>query len=101
MSGWNAPLQRARPGCPGATTRGPSAGHQAPPVDGTGWREADQVGEGRGEVDVKHEMPVPSGAAEDGRFQTVLACEIIEHLVLDPMHMLLEIRRVLRSGGTL
>ncbi len=38
---------------------------------------------------------------EDGRFQTVLACEIIEHLVLDPMHMLLEIRRVLRSGGTL
>jgi SAM-dependent methyltransferase len=37
----------------------------------------------------------------DGRFQTVLACEIIEHLVLDPMHMLLEIRRVLRPGGTL
>ena len=38
---------------------------------------------------------------EDGRFQTVLACEIIEHLVLDPMHMLLEIRRVVRPGGTL
>ncbi|MDP9341851.1 MAG: class I SAM-dependent methyltransferase [Actinomycetota bacterium] len=38
---------------------------------------------------------------DDGRFQTVLACEIIEHLVLDPMHMLLEIRRVLRPGGTL
>jgi predicted SAM-dependent methyltransferase len=38
---------------------------------------------------------------EDGRFRTVLACEIIEHLVLDPMQMLLEIRRVLRPGGTL
>jgi SAM-dependent methyltransferase len=38
---------------------------------------------------------------DDGRFQTVLACEVIEHLVLDPMHMLLEIRRVLRPGGTL
>jgi predicted SAM-dependent methyltransferase len=38
---------------------------------------------------------------DDGRFQTVLACEIIEHLVLDPMHMLLEIRRVLRPRGTL
>ncbi len=38
---------------------------------------------------------------DDGRFGTVLACEIIEHLVLDPMHMLLEIRRVMRPGGTL
>jgi predicted SAM-dependent methyltransferase len=38
---------------------------------------------------------------DDGGFRTVLACEIIEHLVLDPMHMLLEIRRVLRPGGTL
>jgi predicted SAM-dependent methyltransferase len=38
---------------------------------------------------------------DDGRFQTVLACEIIEHLVLDPIHMLLEIRRVLRPRGTL
>jgi SAM-dependent methyltransferase len=38
---------------------------------------------------------------QDGRFRTVLACEIIEHLVHDPMRMLLEIRRVLVPGGTL
>jgi SAM-dependent methyltransferase len=38
---------------------------------------------------------------EDGWFETVLACEIIEHLLLDPMHMLLEIHRVLEEGGTM
>ena len=38
---------------------------------------------------------------EDGRFETVLACEIFEHLLHDPMHMLLEMRRVLEEGGTL
>jgi SAM-dependent methyltransferase len=37
----------------------------------------------------------------DGHFETVLACEIVEHLLHDPMHMLLEIRRVLEDGGTL
>ena len=38
---------------------------------------------------------------EDGRFETVLACEIFEHLLHDPMHMLLEMHRVLEPGGTL
>jgi pimeloyl-ACP methyl ester carboxylesterase len=38
---------------------------------------------------------------EDCRFETVLACEIFEHLLHDPMHMLLEIRRVLEEGGSL
>ncbi|SRR5579883_1627818 len=38
---------------------------------------------------------------EDGRFETVLACEIFEHLLHDPMHMLLEMRRVMEEGGTL
>jgi SAM-dependent methyltransferase len=38
---------------------------------------------------------------EDGRFETVLACEIFEHLIHDPMHMLLEMHRVLEEGGTL
>jgi SAM-dependent methyltransferase len=38
---------------------------------------------------------------EDARFDTVLACEIIEHLLQDPMFMLLEINRVLVDGGTL
>lgn len=37
----------------------------------------------------------------DGSFDLVLACEIIEHFVTDPMHCLLECRRVLREGGTL
>lgn len=37
----------------------------------------------------------------DGHFETVLACEIFEHLLHDPMHMLLEMRRLLEDGGTL
>jgi SAM-dependent methyltransferase len=37
----------------------------------------------------------------DGHFETVIACEIFEHLLHDPMHMLLEMRRVLEDGGTL
>src|SRR5207245_3282094 len=38
---------------------------------------------------------------EDGTFETVLACEIIEHLLLDPMHMLVEVHRVLEDGGAM
>jgi pimeloyl-ACP methyl ester carboxylesterase len=38
---------------------------------------------------------------EDCQFETVLACEIFEHLLHDPMHMLLEMRRVLEENGTL
>jgi len=37
----------------------------------------------------------------DGHFDLVIAGEIIEHLVHDPMHMLLEARRVLADGGFL
>jgi SAM-dependent methyltransferase len=37
----------------------------------------------------------------DNSFDCVLACEIIEHLLHDPMHMLLEIQRVLVDGGTM
>lgn len=37
----------------------------------------------------------------DGHFDLVIAGEIIEHLTFDPMHMLLEARRVLRDGGHL
>jgi SAM-dependent methyltransferase len=37
----------------------------------------------------------------DGHFDLVVAGEIIEHLVYDPMHMLLEARRVLIDGGFL
>jgi SAM-dependent methyltransferase len=38
---------------------------------------------------------------EDGRFDTVLACEIFEHFLHDPMHMLFECRRVLVDGGSI
>jgi glycosyltransferase involved in cell wall biosynthesis/SAM-dependent methyltransferase len=37
----------------------------------------------------------------DDTFDVVLFCEIIEHLLSDPVHALLEIRRVLKPGGTL
>jgi SAM-dependent methyltransferase len=37
----------------------------------------------------------------DGHFDLVIAGEIIEHFIYDPMHMLLEARRVLREGGFL
>ncbi|HEX8137155.1 MAG TPA: glycosyltransferase [Pyrinomonadaceae bacterium] len=38
---------------------------------------------------------------EDATIDVVLFCEIIEHLLSDPVHALVEIRRVLRPGGTL
>jgi glycosyltransferase involved in cell wall biosynthesis/SAM-dependent methyltransferase len=37
----------------------------------------------------------------DAHFQTVLCCELIEHLFEDPMHMMAEINRVLALGGHL
>ena len=37
----------------------------------------------------------------DEAFDTVLACEIFEHFVHDPMHMLVECRRILVDGGTI
>jgi SAM-dependent methyltransferase len=38
---------------------------------------------------------------DDGYFETVLACELLEHLLCDPMHFLLECGRVLEEGGRL
>jgi SAM-dependent methyltransferase len=37
----------------------------------------------------------------DGHFSLVLCCEVLEHLVRDPMHMMFEIHRILIPGGTL
>jgi glycosyltransferase involved in cell wall biosynthesis/SAM-dependent methyltransferase len=37
----------------------------------------------------------------DGYFATVLCCELIEHLKRDPMRMMSEVHRVLKSGGIL
>ena len=38
---------------------------------------------------------------DDSYFETVLACELIEHVLSDPMHLLLECRRILEEGGRL
>lgn len=43
-------------------------------------------------------MPLP---IEDGTFDTVICCEVLEHMEVDPMFMMSEINRVLRPGGTL
>ena len=37
----------------------------------------------------------------DESFDTVLCCELIEHLFTDPMHMMSEISRILKPGGHL
>jgi glycosyltransferase involved in cell wall biosynthesis/SAM-dependent methyltransferase len=37
----------------------------------------------------------------DESFDTVLCCELIEHLPTDPMHMMSEINRILKPGGHL
>lgn len=34
-------------------------------------------------------------------FDTVLCCELLEHLTADPMHMMSEIHRILKPGGVL
>lgn len=38
---------------------------------------------------------------DDDSFDVVLFCEILEHLLVDPLHAIREIRRVLRPGGCL
>ena len=37
----------------------------------------------------------------EGHFDVVVAGEIIEHMIYDPMHLVVESRRVLREGGAL
>lgn len=37
----------------------------------------------------------------DQSFDTILCCELLEHLTVDPMHMMSEIHRVLKPGGSL
>jgi glycosyltransferase involved in cell wall biosynthesis/SAM-dependent methyltransferase len=44
----------------------------------------------------KHRFPYPGG-----HFSTVLCCELIEHLLADPMHLMSEVNRILKPGGHL
>ncbi|WP_031497633.1 glycosyltransferase [Bryobacter aggregatus] len=44
----------------------------------------------------KDHFPYP-----DASFDTVLCCELLEHLTADPMHMMSEIHRILKPGGSL
>jgi SAM-dependent methyltransferase len=59
---------------------------------------------------VKHERPLQSALFNmeqdrfpyvDDHFDVVLFCEIIEHLLMDPLHALGEIHRVLKPSGLL
>lgn len=38
---------------------------------------------------------------EDGSFDVVVFCEVLEHLTVDPLHAMLELKRVLKPGGRL
>ncbi len=59
-----------------------------------------RYGGGRFDLDVdlfdaeRDRFPYP-----DDHFELVLACEVIEHMIFDPMHLMLESRRVLDEGG--
>ena len=51
----------------------------------------------RSELVDTEDAPLPY---EDASFDTVLLCEVIEHLIKDPVYQLAEIARVLKPGGT-
>jgi glycosyltransferase involved in cell wall biosynthesis/SAM-dependent methyltransferase len=60
-------------------------------TSGTGERFACEIDL----FDAEHDAyPYP-----DGHFDTVLCCELIEHLKEDPMHLLSEVNRILKVGG--
>jgi SAM-dependent methyltransferase len=59
-----------------------------------------QYGEKRFEADIDlFDVERDSWPYPDNHFELVLACEILEHMLIDPMHLLLEARRVLEEGG--
>jgi SAM-dependent methyltransferase len=54
------------------------------------------------ECDIDHfDAERDSYPYSDASFDTVLCCELIEHLFTDPMHMMSEINRILKPGGHL
>ncbi|MFN5922501.1 MAG: class I SAM-dependent methyltransferase [Pseudanabaena sp.] len=82
-------------------------------IHGTKLRDVTQPGAGAGNtefsvgrykmsvhcynVDLEYSM-IP---VNDETFDSVLCCEVLEHMEIDPMFMLSEVNRVLKTGGTL
>ncbi len=63
-------------------------------------RKAVQYGQKRFEMDIDlFDAERDSYPYLSNHFELVLACEVIEHMLFDPMHVLLESRRVLEEGG--
>lgn len=59
---------------------------------------------GGSSIDVKcYNIDVEYGTfpVDDGTYDFAMCCEVLEHMEIDPMHMLSELNRVLRPGGTL
>ncbi len=52
-------------------------------------------------VEIEADIETQRLACDDAIFDVVMACEIIEHLPRDPMQLLVEANRVLRTGGQL
>lgn len=48
-----------------------------------------------------HDLEYGMFPVKDETYDFVLCCEVLEHMEIDPMHMLSEVNRVLRPGGTL
>lgn len=59
---------------------------------------------GEKSIEVKcysHDLEYGMFPVKDGTYDFVMCCEVLEHMEIDPMHMLSEVNRVLKPGGTL
>lgn len=59
---------------------------------------------GSASIDVRcynHDLEYGMFPVKDETYDFVLCCEVLEHMEIDPMHMLSEVNRVLKPGGTL
>lgn len=74
-------------------------GHEAPPVEPRVMRSQD--GKAYEFAEQYFNCERDRWPYADGAFDLVMACELFEHLVLDPMHAISEANRVLRDNGRL
>ena len=73
-------------------------GDEGPRTQRVSWDD----GTGRTTIDVPFDhfnLEESRFPYDDATFDVVLFCEILEHLLMDPLHTLREIRRVLKPGG--